>query len=128
MEELFSYMMFFEAHEHDNKNPPPPFEKTLFQEVFTWIRNCFIAFKSIAFIYTSGKTSLQYRLTHQRLNVFEIWFMGMAAIKILILFPNIYFKEMNWLFLCLILNSFLAYWLSFTFHIRSCVALEKQTS
>ena len=128
MEELFSYLMFFEAHEHVNKNPPPPFEKTLFQEVFTWIRNCFIAFKSIAFIYTSGKTSLQYRLTHQRLNVFEIWFMGMAAIKILILFPNIYFKEMNWLFLCLILNSFLAYWLSFTFHIRSCVALEKQTS
>ena len=62
------------------------------------------------------------------MNVFEIWFMGMAAIKILILFPNIYYKEINWLYACFILNSFLAYWLSYTFHIRSCVALHKDTS
>ena len=57
--------------------------------------------------------------------MFEIWFMAMAAIKILVLLPNIYYKEINWLYACFILNSFLSYWLSYTFHIRSCVALKK---
>ena len=54
--------------------------------------------------------------------------MGMAAVKILILLPNIYYKEINWLFTCLVINSGLSYWLSFTFHIRSCVALQRPLS
>ena len=123
----YLFLVYFEE-EKKNHNSPPEFSQNFFQITFTWIRNCFIAFKSFAFIYTSGKTSLKYRLTYQRLNIFEIWFMGMAAVKILILFPNIYYKEINWLYACFILNSFLAYWLSFTFHIRSCVALQKDTS
>ena len=51
--------------------------------------------------------------------------MGMAALKIFVLLPNIYYKEINWLYACLVLNAGLSYWLSFLFHIRSCVALQK---
>ena len=89
------------------------------------VRNVFIAFKSCAFMYQSGLTSWKYHITFKRWNIFEIWFMGLATIKILVLLPNIYYREINWLFACLILNSGLSYWLSFLFHIRSCVALQK---
>ena len=106
-----------------NHNIAPDFDLSLIQEILTWVRNIFIFCKSIAFIYKSAWTSNKYKVTYQRLNVFEIWFMGMAAVKILVLLPNIYYREINWLFACLILNSFLSYWLSYTFHIRSCVAL-----
>ena len=111
-----------------NHNIAPEFHLSLIQEIFTWVRNIFIFCKSIAFIYKSAWTSNKYKVTYQRRNVFEIWFMGMAAIKILVLLPNIYYKEINWLFACLILNSFLSYWLSYIFHIRSCVALYKSMS
>ena len=95
------------------------------QDIILWVRNTFIFLKSLAFMYKSVWTSRRYRLTFGKWNIFEIWFMGMAAVKILILLPNIYYKEINWLFACLVLNAGLSYWLSFNFHIRSCVALQK---
>ena len=76
-------------------------------------------------MYKSAWTSRKYKLTFKKCNVFEIWFMGMAAVKIMLLLPNIYYKEINWLYSCFLLNSGLAYWLSFMFHIRSCVALQR---
>ena len=122
-----SLLFFFSAVDpnKENHNIPPPYQLSTIQEIVTWIRNIFIAFKSLAFMYKSSWTSRKYKLTYQKCNVFEIWFMGMAAVKIFVLLPNIYYKEINWLYACFVLNSGLAYWLSFMFHIRSCVALQR---
>ena len=111
-----------------NRNIPPEFSISTAQKVVLWIRNTFIFFKSLAFIYKSIWTSRKYKATYMQLNIFEIWFMALAGVKILVLLPNIYYKEINWLYACFVLNSFLSYWLSCNFHIRSCVALQKPLS
>ena len=111
-----------------NKNAPPEFTISLAQTIVLWVRNTFIFCKSLAFIYKSIWTSKKYKATYMRLNIFEIWFMGLAGVKILVLLPNIYYRDINWLYACFVLNSFLSYWLSYTFHVRSCVALQKPLS
>ena len=46
-------------------------------------------------------------------------------LKIAMLLPNIYLKEINYLYYCFLMNSALIFWLSHMLAIRSCVILKK---
>jgi len=51
--------------------------------------------------------------------------MFLCALKIIILMPDVFIYELNWLFYALALNSGLAYTLSYALRSRTMVVLEK---
>ena len=93
--------------------------------VIYWFRNVFICLKCITFIYKSIWTASRYHKTNKSCCQFEIWFLIIASIKIAVLLPNIYWKDINYIYACFLMDSILIFWLSHTLQIRSCVILKR---
>ena len=58
----------------------------------------------------------------------EIWLLIITAVKVAILLPNYFIREINFLFLVFMINSATTFWLSHLLHIRGCIILEKPKS
>ena len=58
----------------------------------------------------------------------EIWLLIITAIKVAILLPNYFIREINFLFLVFMINSATTFWLSHLLHIRGCIIHEKPKS
>ena len=100
-------------------------EENIKCNAFCWVRNTFIFVKCLSFIYKSAWTACRYRKTHKKCCQFEIWYLCFATLKIAILLPAIYLKEINYLYFCFLLDSCLIFWLGHMLQIRCCIILKK---
>jgi len=75
--------------------------------------------KGIAFVGKSIQVSLLYKKSYKKMLQFEVIFLVIGATKILILMPEVFIYELNWLFYAMALNSSLAYTLSFELRRRT---------
>ena len=82
-------------------------------------RSAFMVVKGLAFVGKSLQVSLLYKKTYKKCFSFETVFLVVCAVKILILMPDVFIYELNWLFYALALNSSLAYTLSFELRRRT---------
>lgn len=82
-------------------------------------RSAFMVLKGLAFVGKSLQVAFLYRKTYKKWLTFETLFLVICAIKILILMPDVFIYELNWLFYALALNSSLAYTLSFELRSRT---------
>ena len=82
-------------------------------------RSTFMVLKGLAFVGKSIQVSLLYKKSYKNWLQFDSIFLVIGAIKILILMPDVFIYELNWLFYALALNSSLAYTLSFELRRRT---------
>lgn len=83
------------------------------------LRSMFMIAKGLAFIAKSIQVGLLYRKTYKRKLQYETIFMFLNALKIMILMPDVFVYEMNWLYWSLAINSGLAYSLSYVLRKRT---------
>ena len=88
------------------------------------MRSIFMIVKGLAFIAKSIQVGLLYMKTYKRKVQFETIFMFLNALKIVILMPDVFVYEMNWLYWSLAINSCLAYSLSYVLRMRTAQILD----
>lgn len=83
------------------------------------VRSVFMVLKGLMFVLKSIQVGLLYRKTYKRCAQFETTFLFFSAIKIIILIPNVFLYNINWMFYVLAMNSALAYTLSYELRRRT---------
>ena len=83
------------------------------------VRSAFMILKGLMFVLKSIQVGLLYRKTYKRCAQFETIFLFISAIKIIILIPDVFIYDINWMFYVLAMNSALAYTLSYELRIRT---------
>lgn len=91
---------------------------------FLLLRGAFMILKGLAFVLKSIQVGLLYKKTYKQSAQFETIFLLISAIKIIVLIPNVFIYEINWIFYVLVLNSALAYTLSFELRRRTTTLLN----
>lgn len=93
-----------------------------------WARSLFMITKGLWFVYKFVIVGFLYQRTYRQWLQFEVVFFLISALKILLLMPDVFFYEINWLFYGLALNSALAYSLSFELRMRTKTVLGSKNS
>ena len=83
------------------------------------VRSAFMILKGLMFVLKSIQVGLLYRKTYKRCAQFETIFLFISAIKIIILIPDVFIYDINWMFYVLAINSALAYTLSYELRRRT---------
>ena len=83
------------------------------------VRSAFMILKGLMFVLKSIQVGLLYRKTYKRCAQFETIFLFISAIKIIILIPDVFIYDINWIFYVLAMNSALAYTLSYELRRRT---------
>lgn len=83
------------------------------------VRSAFMIVKGLMFVLKSIQVGLLYRKTYKRCAQFETIFLFISAIKIIILIPDVFIYDINWMFYVLAMNSALAYTLSYELRRRT---------
>jgi hypothetical protein len=83
------------------------------------VRSAFMILKGLMFVLKSIQVGLLYRKTYKRCAQFETIFLFISAIKIIILIPDVFIYDINWMFYVLAMNSALAYTLSYELRRRT---------
>lgn len=83
------------------------------------VRSAFMIVKGLMFVLKSIQVGLLYRKTYKRCAQFETIFLFISAIKIIILIPDVFIYDINWMFYVLAINSALAYTLSYELRRRT---------
>ena len=73
----------------------------------------FVIAKCLMFGYKLILMMRRYHLTYKKWNVPENWFIGFTILKIAILLPNYWLREINMILLVFVLNSMCSYWLNY---------------
>ena len=66
----------------------------------------------------------RYKMTYGTYNIPEVFIIFVTLLKIIMILPNYYFREINTLAVVFILNSMTSYALSYVFAQRTCVVLQ----
>ena len=80
--------------------------------------------KSVLFTYKLFWLALRYHNTTGKCNTFEVWFCAITMLRVGIILPLYFMKDINLLWLVFVLNSFSTYLLSHVLGLRACVALN----
>ena len=80
--------------------------------------------KSLILVYKTFWLALRYFKTVGKCNTFEIWFCAITAVKVGIILPMYFTRDINLLYLTFVINSISTYILSHTLRLRACVALN----
>ena len=83
------------------------------------VRSAFMIVKGLMFVLKSIQVGLLYKKTYKRCAQFETIFLFISAIKIIILIPDVFIYDINWMFYVLAMNSALAYTLSYELRRRT---------
>lgn len=83
------------------------------------VRSAFMILKGLMFVLKSIQVGLLYKKTYKRCAQFETIFLFISAIKIIILIPDVFIYDINWMFYVLAMNSALAYTLSYELRRRT---------
>lgn len=83
----------------------------------------FVVLKCASFGYKLIWMTKRYKMTHNTFNLPEVWLIGITMLKILILLPNYFIREINMLYLVFLLNSYCSYFLTYLFSQRTCILL-----
>lgn len=81
--------------------------------------------KSVIFTYKLFWLALRYYHTTGKCNTFEVWFCAIAMVRVGIILPLYFMRDINLLWLVFVLNSFSSYFLSYVLGLRACVALNQ---
>ena len=95
------------------------------QKVMVQIFGVIIALKTLFFDYHIFFYVKRYLQTYKTWMQAEIWIFIITAIKVSILAPNYWIKDMNWIYWTFILNSLTTFWLSHVLHQRNGVVLAR---
>ena len=82
--------------------------------------------KGLWFVQKFIKVGLLYKKTYDQWMQFEVIFLLVSAFKIVLLVPDVFLYEINWLFYSLALNSALAYTLSYELRTRTKTVLGSE--
>lgn len=118
---------FLSAQFSQRSQRPPWDQMTSSQRVLSIVlplRDLFMVTKGLVFVAKSIQLSFLYKKTYGTWNQFEVIFLLLCSFKILLLMPDVFLYEINWLFYALALNSGLAYTLSYILHERQVDVLE----
>ena len=103
-------------------------ELTLSAEIMNYVFYFFVPFKTICFVFGLYGYVCRYYRTHKTCNQVEIWLLSITAIKVAILLPDYFIREINFLWLVFLINSATTFWLSHVLHVRGCIIHEKPKS
>ena len=98
-------------------------DPSTFLEVKDHCFQVFAVFKCASFAYKLFWIMKRYKMTYGTYNIPEVFIIGFTLLKIIILLPNYFFREINTLAVVFILNSMTSYALSYVFAQRTCVVL-----
>lgn len=80
--------------------------------------------KSVIFFAKMVALASRYYSTVGKCNTFEIWFCCTTIVKVGIILPLYFIRDINLLYLVFVINSFTTMWLSHVLRIRTQVALN----
>lgn len=95
-----------------------------FVEVKNYFFEVFVVFKCASFAYKLFWMMKRYKMTYGTYNIPEVFIIFFTLLKIIIILPNYFFKEINTLAVVFILNSMTSYALSYVLAQRTCVVLQ----
>ena len=88
------------------------------------LRDLFIGGKCTLLLIKSFQVSFRYYRTYDTILQWEIWYMGLSAVKILILIPNILvIVNINYLFTMFVLNSLMQIISDYYIHTKALKAM-----
>ena len=97
-------------------------ELSLAEKIIFWVFAVFLIVKAILFDLQFYNYIKRYKETYQTWNQVEIWIMLLTAVKITILIPDYFVKNINWIFWIFATNSAVTFWLSHVLHMRAIMA------
>ena len=80
-----------------------------------------MAGKTLAFDIGIFNYIKRYYQTYKTFNQVEIWILLLTGVKVTILLPDYFLREINFLYWVFVLNSLTTFWLSHVLHIRGCI-------
>ena len=102
-----------------------PYEMKLKDEIVSIVFYIIVVGKTLAFDWGFYNYIRRYYTTYKKCNQVEIWLLLLTAIKVTVLMPNYFIREINYLYAVFIINSATTFWLSHILHIRSCIIQER---
>ena len=81
-------------------------------------------FKSVAFTYKLTWLAQRYYRTVKKCNTFEIWYCAITLIKIVLICPLYFLRDINLLYFVFVINSLITQVFTHVLRLRACVALN----
>ena len=100
-------------------------EVTLSAEIISIIFFILLLIKTVLFDVNITKYVLRYLKTYKTWMQAEIWILILTAIKVSILLPNYWIKNMNYIYWVFVMNTTTTFWLSHVLHQRNSVVLGR---
>ena len=101
------------------------FEPDTFMKVRSWVFNAFVLIKIILYVYKYILIEIRYVRTFKSYRQTEVWWTNLKILMLVVLLPNYFYKEINYLYFCFLLNSVNTYWYSYILHLRAAICLER---
>ena len=111
----------------DEKDPVTgePYPLALKDEILSIVFYIIVVGKTLAFDWGFYNYIKRYYQTYKSFNQVEIWMLLLTMVKVTVLMPNYFLREINYLYMVFIINSATTFWLSHILHIRSCIIQER---
>ena len=98
-----------------------PVNLSISQEIMMYAFMVIMVGKTLAFDVGIFNYIKRYYQTYKTFNQVEIWILLLTGLKVTILLPDYFLKEINFLYWVFVLNSLTTFWLSHVLHLRGCI-------